>query len=110
VVPYGRGSDFFYSGHIGFVTICATEWFENKKKLVGWLIVLGGVYTAFILLAYQVHYSIDLFAGLFFASWCWHFFDRNKEVIDSFFIKVYVRLYCMFTKQQKKKKMIIEFI
>lgn len=26
VVPYGRTSDFFYSGHCGFLNICALEW------------------------------------------------------------------------------------
>lgn len=32
VVPYGRSSDFFFSGHCGFLNLCALEWLRNGKK------------------------------------------------------------------------------
>ena len=28
VIPYGRTSDFFFSGHTGFLTICCLEWYH----------------------------------------------------------------------------------
>jgi len=90
VVPYGRGSDFFFSGHIGFVVICGTEWKRNGKPLMVLFAILGGAYTAFILLAYQVHYSIDLFTGLFFSHYCYLMVDSYKETFDNFFIGIYV--------------------
>lgn len=38
VVPYGLTSDFFYSGHCGFLNLCALEWlrigFKDRFKLV----------------------------------------------------------------------------
>lgn len=92
VVPYGRGSDFFFSGHIGFVVICACEWKKYGHKVAVWILTVGGFYTGFILLAYKVHYSIDLFVGVFFAHWTYHMVDYYKDPIDSFFIKVYYRL------------------
>ncbi len=89
VVPYGRGSDFFFSGHIGFVTLCASEWKKNGYNKVAWGIVVGGVYTAFILLAYHVHYTIDLFTGIFFAHWMFRTVDDHKEKIDNCLISLY---------------------
>jgi len=89
VVPYGKGSDFFFSGHIGFVVICASEWKRNGNPLMVTILSIGGIYTAFILLVYHVHYSIDLFTGAFFAHWVFMMVDSYKEKIDSFLIEVY---------------------
>lgn len=91
VVPYGRGSDFFFSGHIGFVTICTTQWIRNKKPWMIAFCVIGGIYTAFILLSYQVHYSIDIFTGIIFAHWSYIMIESYKDPIDNFFLSVYVK-------------------
>jgi len=85
VVPYGRSSDFFFSGHIGFVTICMSEWLKYKKYLMAFLLSLGGIYTAFILLVYRAHYSIDIFTGIIFGSWTHMMIDKVKDDIDEFF-------------------------
>jgi len=89
VVPYGVGSDFFFSGHIGFVTICALEWKKNGNRVMAWLLAIGGIYTGFILLTYKVHYSIDLFTGVTFAHYLYMLVDENKEKIDETLIKIY---------------------
>jgi len=91
VVPYGKGSDFFFSGHVGFVTICALEWKKYGNKLMFWLLTAGGIYTAFILLVYHVHYSIDLFVGVTFAHYTFIMIDHFKEPIDRFFIETYYK-------------------
>lgn len=85
VVPYGRGSDFFFSGHIGFVVICANEWKKNNKPQMVNFITIGGIYTAFMLIAYRIHYSIDVIAGIIVAHWCFMLIDQNKEHIDAIF-------------------------
>lgn len=58
VVPYGRTSDFFFSGHTGFLTICFFEWkaLKNTRMMLVTLVVL--VYMIFILLIFRTHYSI----------------------------------------------------
>jgi hypothetical protein len=89
VVPYGRGSDFFFSGHIGFVTICASEWYAYGKKVMVYILTLGGLYTAFILIAYQVHYSIDIFTGAFFAHYVFIMVDNHKDKFDNAFLQIY---------------------
>jgi len=70
VVPYGRGSDFFFSGHSGFLIICASEWNKIKMPKVRNFILVIAAYTVLILLTYRIHYSIDVFTGIFFSEWC----------------------------------------
>jgi len=89
VVPYGRTSDFYFSGHIGIVTICACEWYKHKKYLASFLIGLGGLYTIFIMLAYQAHYSIDLFTGIVTGHWMFMVIDTHKDKFDNFFVMVF---------------------
>jgi len=85
VVPYGRGSDFFFSGHSGFLVLCANEWHKiGIKKMRNFVILVLG-YTIFTLLVYRIHYSIDIFAGVFYADWCFHKVDLYKDSIDGFF-------------------------
>jgi hypothetical protein len=98
VVPYGKGSDFFFSGHIGFVTICAAEWKKTKNPLMATILTIGGIYTGFILLAYKVHYSIDIFTGVTFAHYVYIMVDSNKEKIDSFLIEIYYKIKGLFEK------------
>jgi len=110
VVPYGRGSDFFFSGHIGFVVICGTEWARAKNWAMVVFAWVGGIYTAFILLSYQVHYSIDIFTGLVFAHWCYMMVDSYKDIFDKFFKRVYNFFGGLFASKdddEKKKGLLI---
>jgi hypothetical protein len=82
VVPYGRGSDFFFSGHVGFSVICICEnKLNNRNNLV---CVFGGfaIYTALILMIYQVHYSIDIIIGAIVAHWLFQNINNNIDIID----------------------------
>lgn len=90
VVPYGRGSDFFFSGHIGFILICGTEWKRNGFLSMYIFAICGAIFTTFVLLSYQVHYSIDIFTGLIFAHWCFMMVEGYQAYIDQFFVNVYV--------------------
>jgi hypothetical protein len=82
VVPYGRGSDFFFSGHAGFLVVCANEWNTLGNKRLRNFVLCVLAYTVFILLTYRVHYSIDIFGGIFFADWCYTKVSMNKDLID----------------------------
>jgi len=64
VVPYGRSSDFFYSGHCGFLMICALEWESRGLKRMSILTHFINAYLAFVMLICQIHYSIDIFTGI----------------------------------------------
>jgi len=93
VVPYGKGSDFFYSGHAGFVVICLREMWVCKNKKTTGVMSLVLIYTIFCLLIYRIHYSIDIFTGVFFADWC-HMRVRQicDALIDPLCYKILLRL------------------
>lgn len=82
VVPYGRGSDFFFSGHSGFLMICACEWNKIKNSRARNFVLGVLAYTVFILLTYRIHYSIDVFTGVFFSEWCFGKIDLVIEDIE----------------------------
>jgi len=84
VVPYGRQSDFFFSGHSGFLVICASEWHKLKMPKLRNFVIGTAIYTILILLIYRTHYSIDVFTGVIFAEWCFSKADTHKEIIDGF--------------------------
>jgi len=84
VVPYGRGSDFFFSGHSGFLVICACEWHKLKMPKVRNFVITALIYTILILLTFRIHYSIDVFVGVFFGEWCFGKVDQYKDSIDGF--------------------------
>jgi len=86
VVEYGRGSDFFFSGHAGFLVICANEWHKLGVKKVRNFIIGSLIYTVIILLVYRIHYSIDVFAGIIYADWCFGKIDAVRHHIDDFFL------------------------
>jgi len=84
VVPYGRGSDFFFSGHSGFLIICASEWHKLKMPKIRNFVIGTAIYTILILLIYRIHYSIDIFTGVIFAEWCFTKVDSHKDTLDNY--------------------------
>jgi len=51
-VPYGRLSDFFYSGHCGFLTVNALEWYVNKKKIMVFITWTICIYMSFVMVGF----------------------------------------------------------
>mmetsp|Transcript_299 Transcript_299/g.330 ORF Transcript_299/g.330 Transcript_299/m.330 type:complete len:125 (-) Transcript_299:35-409(-) len=68
---YGRQSDFFYSGHIGFALMTTMESYTLKAYKCTIYGVFTTVFVGFTLLTFRVHYSIDLFTGLVMAHYCY---------------------------------------
>lgn len=60
VVPYGNTSDFFFSGHCGFLNMCALEWFALGKRYMGFTVEAFNVYMVMVMLIFRVHYTIGL--------------------------------------------------
>lgn len=58
VVPYGRSSDFYFSGHSGFLFITSLELIQMKMVGFAFLNFISMLYTAWMLLATGAHYSI----------------------------------------------------
>jgi len=107
VVPYGRGSDFFFSGHTGFLVICACEWHKLKMPKIRNFTITALIYTILILLTFRIHYSIDVFVGLFFGEWCFGKVDQHKDSIDSFWANRVRNLKSLFGKNINQAKSVL---
>jgi len=83
---YGRTSDFFYSGHIGFCLLCTIEFFMTRLYILGVYGIFSIIFMAITMLSFRGHYTIDLFAGLILAHYTY--------MITGFFIK-YIDRYLM---------------
>jgi len=102
VVPYGRGSDFFFSGHAGFLVICASEWHRLKFPKIRNFVILTAIYTILILLIYRIHYSIDIFTGVIFAEWCFCKVDGYKDIMDYYWVYCTSKIKDLFTRKTAK--------
>lgn len=66
-VPYGLTSDFYFSGHCGFITLVLLEHLKlgNKKTAVMLMFLIP--YLALVLISTRIHYTIDIPIGVLFA-------------------------------------------
>lgn len=58
IVPYGKASDFYFSGHSGFLFITTLELIQLKFVGLAFLNFLSMLYTGWMLVATRAHYSI----------------------------------------------------
>jgi len=84
-VPYGKASDFFFSGHTGFLVLAMNEWRKWGHKKAVYAIGVGLLYTMFTVFVFRVHYVIDVFTGMFYADWAWNLVDKYSKPIDDTF-------------------------
>ena len=63
-MPYGTSNDFFWSGHCGFLMIVMLEWICNGKYLMGALTFVVNIYMAIVMVAFRIHYTIDIVIGV----------------------------------------------
>lgn len=89
VVPYGRSSDFFFSGHCGFLNICALEWLRNGKGNFFKVVEVINAYLAFVMLVFRIHYAIDIVVAIFYSHYVFLFIEWHLEKIDSFALRIY---------------------
>ena len=66
---YGRQSDFFWSGHVGFMMLCARELWDLKFKKTCAIAVFVALFEAFTLICFRVHYTGDIVAGIVIGYW-----------------------------------------
>ena len=79
---YGRQSDFFYSGHVGFSTLCTIENFRCGVKWAGYFGVFATAFQTITLLIFRVHYTIDLFTGLVMCHYCFYLAGFVSDWVD----------------------------
>jgi hypothetical protein len=84
-VPYDHTRDFFFSGHCGGLSIVTAEMFHLQLTKTGVLALLSLLYMANMLLTTEVHYSIDILAGILFALWFYRLAIRYVVYFDKLF-------------------------
>lgn len=71
-VPYGQFSDYYFSGHCGFLTMMILEHYRQGNKRLSVFLAVLLPYLAFVLMATRVHFSIDIIVGIMFGTYA-HF-------------------------------------
>ena len=69
-IPYHNTNDFFYSGHLGSITIWTLEFISQGNKVMTVYTCLLGTFMWVFLTTMRVHYVIDLITGIIVAHWC----------------------------------------
>lgn len=82
-VPYGHTSDFFWSGHCGFLTIIACEWFKNKIYVMTVVTCLINVYMAFVMIGFRIHYTVDVIIGVVIAHYFFILLSMAAPYLDN---------------------------
>mmetsp|Transcript_19397 Transcript_19397/g.22014 ORF Transcript_19397/g.22014 Transcript_19397/m.22014 type:complete len:273 (+) Transcript_19397:468-1286(+) len=88
-VPYGPSSDFFYSGHSGFLAICAFEWRACKKKLGFILCTASLLYMIGVLITFRTHYCIDIVYGVMVAHYLFIHCTTIAPHVDNSLLRLY---------------------
>lgn len=85
MVPYDKTSDFYFSGHTGFLLLVSLELYHMGywKMALGNLGMLG--YMVGVLVATRAHYSIDVLIGLTFGFHAYRLGFIVKHSFDGFF-------------------------
>jgi hypothetical protein len=83
-VPYDHTRDFFFSGHCGGLSVVTAEMFALGLVGTGTLAVVALLYMANMLLTTEVHYSIDIIAGILFGLWFFRIGKTYTIYFDKF--------------------------
>jgi len=92
IVPYGPTSDFYYSGHCGFLMICALEWSDLGFKSLSFLTHCMNAYLAFVMLICRCHYSIDIMAGIVMGHYIFMLVTTRASKMDSLMSDISTKL------------------
>jgi PAP2 superfamily C-terminal len=93
-VPYGLTSDFYFSGHCGFVTLVVLEHSKLGNKKLAILLSFIIPYLALVLIATRIHYTIDIPIGVLFA-WYVHTMLHNHLQQFQYLIRATLNRYCL---------------
>ncbi|EAR94796.1 PAP2 family protein (macronuclear) [Tetrahymena thermophila SB210] len=104
VTPYGKTSDFFYSGHVGFLNIVALEWYKQKNYFMFYLTCAFNVYVAFVMVVFRIHYVVDITTGLVVSHYIFMLVCKYNDKIDYLFQKVFHCTERCFSSNSKNDK------
>ena len=81
-VPYHDTNDFYFSGHLGCITMWGLEMKSHGNKCVAYYCVCLAVLMWVFLTIMRVHYFIDLISGVLIGHWVFMQCDWMSYIID----------------------------
>lgn len=99
VVPYGRTSDFFYSGHAGISLLILVYMKDFKLMIMHYLAYFILVIESFLMIVSHSHYTIDIVFGIMTAHYFYimapgigYVFDKRIPILgNAYFMAQYVK-------------------
>ena len=82
MVPTGKTTDFFFSGHVGYCLIAAMEFHALGWKRMWAFCAITTLFESLVMIVLRGHYSIDLMAGLIFAHWSFIMASRANRFLE----------------------------
>jgi PAP2 superfamily C-terminal len=84
VVPYGLMSDYYFSGHCGFLMINAAHMWNQDKKKIAIVIGLAIPYVAYTLIMTRIHYTIDIPIGIMYGCYLYIILGPHIKKMDHY--------------------------
>lgn len=81
-VSYEMSSDFFFSGHVGVVTMLALENREADRPILMWIAIMSIFIEFCVMLFLRGHYTIDLYTGIIVGHYTWILSGKLSPYID----------------------------
>jgi len=85
VVPYNPANDFYFSGHIEFLTVAARELIKRKH----WILFVGSLFAIFfnsmMIIITRIHYTIDVIDAIFVAWFAVDLAEMFSPKLEQFF-------------------------
>ncbi|CAG9311251.1 unnamed protein product [Blepharisma stoltei] len=81
-VGYQKTSDFFYSGHVGVVTILTFFNRHTKRYILMWISISSIAIEFWVMIFLRGHYTIDVITGPLVAHYFWIVSGRVSPYLD----------------------------
>jgi hypothetical protein len=100
LVPYGKNSDFYPSGHTGFTVMITREcWLRERSLYKLFSMVFFLFYVITILIVYRQHYAIDIVIGFIYGLWMHVTMQRLAPWLDRHISRIFMYFKHRFNKQ-----------
>lgn len=106
MVPTGKTTDFFFSGHVGYCLISALEFHHLKWRRMQIFCILCTVFESAVMIVLRGHYTVDLIAGLIFAHWSFIMATRLSNFLE---VNVIPRIARYYHNKRLKSKVYGEY-
>ncbi|CAG9323474.1 unnamed protein product [Blepharisma stoltei] len=81
-VSYYVTNDFFFSGHVGVITILSLDSHARGKRGLMWISIATVFIEFWVMIFLRGHYTIDLISGILIAHYMWIISKKVSRALD----------------------------